>query len=161
MADLNDTRKPDTPLGAEELERQRTEEALQESEERFRLLVKGTRDHAIFILDPAGYILTWNKGAEQLKGYTAGEIIGQHFSRFYPPEDLARGKPTQELESALRDGQREDEGWRVRKNGSQFWANVVLTALHDQQGRLCGFIKLTRDMTERKQIGRASCRERV
>src|ERR1700722_2112737 len=107
---------------------------LRQSEERFKLLVESVRDYAIFMLDPSGYVLTWNAGAERFKGYRADEIIGQHFSRFYPPEALASGLPAYELEVASANGVFEDEGWRVRKDGSLFWANVVITALRDAQG---------------------------
>src|SRR5579863_132543 len=123
---------------------------LQESEQRFRLLVETVRDYAIFMLDPNGFILTWNAGAERFKGYKAHEIIGQHFSRFYPPDTLANGLPKRELEKASATGVFEDEGWRVRKDGSLFWANVVITALRDAQGELVGFANITRDLTERR-----------
>jgi len=123
---------------------------LRQSEERFRLLVESVRDYAIFMLDKAGYVLTWNAGAERFKGYKAGEIIGQHFSRFYPPEALARGVPAHELEVAADVGVFEDEGWRVRKDGSSFWANVVITAVRDARGELLGFAKVTRDLTQRR-----------
>jgi PAS domain S-box-containing protein len=122
-----------------------------QSEERFRLLVEGVRDYAIFMLEPDGTIASWNAGAEYIKGYRAEEIIGQHFSRFYPPEAVAARWPEQELEAAKRDGRFEDEGWRVRKDGSRFWANVVITALYDRSGRLRGFGKVTRDLSERKK----------
>jgi len=125
-------------------------ETLGQSEERFRLLVDSVRDYAIFMLDPAGQVLTWNAGAERFKGYQAHEIIGQHFSRFYPPDALARGLPAHELETAGRDGSFEDEGWRMRKDGSLFWANVVITAMRDDTGRLVGFAKVTRDLTQRR-----------
>jgi PAS domain S-box-containing protein len=124
-------------------------EALSESEERFRLLVAGVKDYAIFMLDPEGRIVTWNAGAQQIKGYTEQEIIGQHFSVFYPPED--RDRAATELRVAIAEGRYEEEGWRMRKDGSRFWANVVLTALFDEAGTLRGFAKVTRDMTERKQ----------
>lgn len=116
----------------------------------YRLLVESVHDYAIFALDPTGHILTWNAGAQRFKGYKADEIIGKHFSTFYTPEDLARGRPAEELEIAERDGRVEDEGWRVRKDGTRFWANVVITALRDKEGRLVGFAKVTRDLTERK-----------
>jgi PAS domain S-box-containing protein len=125
-------------------------EQLRQSEERFRLLVASIRDYAIFMLDPAGHVLTWNAGAERFKGYHAEEIIGQHFSRFYPPEALARGLPAHELEIASTSGTYEDEGWRVRKDGSLFWANVVITAVRNAQGELLGFAKVTRDLTQRR-----------
>ena len=118
-------------------------------EERFRALVSSVKDYAIFMLDPSGKIETWNAGAERTKGYLAEEIIGQHMSRFYTPEDLARGLPAKLLAQAIRDGRVESEGWRVRKDGTRFWADVVITALVDDAGRLIGFAKVTRDLTER------------
>jgi PAS domain S-box-containing protein len=124
--------------------------ALSQSEARFRLLVEGVRDYAIFMLDPEGHVLTWNAGAERIKGYTAEEIIGQHFSRFYPPEALQAGLPAHELEVAKSAESFEDEGWRIRKDGSWFWANVVITALRDASGTLLGFSKITRDLTQRR-----------
>jgi PAS domain S-box-containing protein len=126
--------------------RRATDEAHQ-----LRLLVQGTSDYAIFMLDPQGQVVTWNLGAERIKGYKASEIIGQHFSKFYPEESIKRDWPAYELKVATKEGRFEDEGWRVRKDGSQFWANVVLTALRDQDGKLLGFSKVTRDLTERKQ----------
>lgn len=123
---------------------------LRASEERFRLLVESVRDYAIFMLDPSGHVLTWNAGAERFKGYRADEIIGQHFSRFYPPEALANRLPEHELEVAGMTGVFEDEGYRVRKDGSLFWANVVITALRDARGELVGFAKITRDLTQRR-----------
>jgi PAS domain S-box-containing protein len=125
-------------------------EELRQSEERFKLLVESVRDYAIFMLDPSGQVLTWNAGAERFKGYRADEIIGQHFSRFYPPEALASGLPEHELQVASKTGVFEDEGWRVRKDGSLFWANVVITAMRDAQGELVGFAKVTRDLTQRR-----------
>jgi hypothetical protein len=125
-------------------------ENLLQSEERFRLLVQSVRDYAIFMLDPEGRVLTWNAGAERFKGYRAEEIIGQHFSRFYPPEALARGLPEHELAVATKVGSFEDEGWRVRKDGSLFWANVVITAIRNAEGKLLGFAKVTRDLTRRR-----------
>lgn len=133
------------------IQRKQAEENLRESEERFRLLVEGVKDYAIFILDPDGRVASWNVGAERTKGYRAEEIIGQHFSCFYPEIDIEGGKPEHELEVARAVGQVEDEGWRVRKDGSQFWANAVVTAIRDKTGNLRGFAKLTRDITERKQ----------
>src|SRR6195256_890053 len=109
-------------------------ENFRQSEERFRLLVESVRDYAIFMLDPDGHVLTWNAGAERFKGYKAHEIIGQHFSRFYPSEALASGLPEHELKVASATGVFEDEGWRVRKDGSLFWANVVITAVRNAQG---------------------------
>jgi PAS domain S-box-containing protein len=122
-----------------------------ESEGFFRLLVESVRDYAIFALDPTGHILTWNPGAKRFKGYEADEIIGKHFSVFYTQPDRDRHWPQQELEIAKRDGRFEDEGWRVRKDGSRFWANVVITALRNKQGDLVGFAKVTRDLTERRR----------
>jgi PAS domain S-box-containing protein len=124
--------------------------AIREAEQ-LRLLVHGTVDYAIFMLGPEGHVLTWNLGAERLKGYKANEIIGQHFSRFYPADIIARGWPEHELEVAQREGRFEDEGWRIRKDGTRFWANVVITALRDEHGCLRGFSKVTRDLTGRKQ----------
>lgn len=128
-----------------------SEKALRASEQRFRLLVEAVQDYAIFMLDAEGRVSSWNVGAERLKGYKASEILGQHFSRFYPEVDKRALKPQREIEVALRDGRVEDEGWRVRKDGSQFWANVVITALKDKEGRAIGFSKVTRDFTERMQ----------
>ena len=127
---------------------QQKERAKQEASQ-LRLLIDGTSEYAIFMLDPAGRIVTWNTGAERLKGYQAREIIGQHFSRFYPREAVERGWPDHELKVARKQGRFEDEGWRVRKDGSTFWANVVITSLRDEAGHLRGFSKVTRDMTER------------
>lgn len=119
--------------------------------ELYRLLVEGVSDYAIFALDAEGYIISWNPGAERLKGYRAHEIIGKHFSNFYPEEDNQRGKPAWELEVATDVGRVEDEGWRLRKDGTRFWANVVITALRDDRGTLIGFAKITRDLTERME----------
>ena len=116
-----------------------------------QLLVNNVRDYAIILLDPDGKVLSWNEAAQRLKGWKAEEIIGQHFSRFYPAEEIERGKTELELKTALEQGRFEDEGWRVRKDGSQFWANVIITALLDEVGTLRGFSKITRDMTERKR----------
>jgi PAS domain S-box-containing protein len=127
-------------------------EPLRQSEEKFRLLVEGVREYGIFMLDPDGYITSWNSGAERIKGYTAEEIIGQHFSRFYPPDAIARGWPQHELRVARKEGRFEDEGWRLRKDGTPFWANVVITSLHDSEGRLVGFAKVTRDLTDKKRV---------
>ncbi len=131
-------------------DRKQAETALRRSEERFRLLVEGASDYAIFMLDPEGRVATWNSGAERIKGYRAEEILGQHFSKFYPQESVERGKPQHELEVASTEGRYEDEGWRIRKDGSRFWANVIITALRGKDGRLKGFSKVTRDFTERK-----------
>ncbi len=123
---------------------------LRASEERFRLLVQGVADYAIFMLDPNGFVTNWNAGAARIKGYAAEEIVGQHFSRFYPEEDQQKRLPQTALETARRTGKYEAEGWRVRKDGTRFWANVVIDAIHDGTGRLIGFAKITRDLTERK-----------
>ena len=123
---------------------------LDATESPFRLLVESVKDYAIFILDPGGHVQTWNLGAERIKGYKAHEIIGKHFSTFYPPEVRASGKCEEELEIATRDGRFEEEGWRVRKDGALFWANVTITALRNPAGELVGFAKVTRDLTERR-----------
>lgn len=130
-------------------DRRKAEQALRESEERFRLLVEGVHDYAIFMLDPEGNITTWNAGAERIKGYTAEEIIGRHFSCFYPQDAIQSGWPEHELQTAVTQGRFEDEGWRLRKDGSKFWANVIITPLRDEDGNLKGFSKITRDLTER------------
>jgi PAS domain S-box-containing protein len=131
-------------------QRRAMEEALRESEERFRLMVEGVVDYAIFLLDIEGRVVTWNAGAERIKGYRAEDILGRHFSVFYPPQVADRGWPEHELARATVDGRFEDEGWRVRQDGSRFWADVVITALRDAQGKLQGFAKVTRDLTERR-----------
>jgi PAS domain S-box-containing protein len=131
------------------------EKALRKSEERFRLLVEAVQDYAIFTLDADGRVNSWNVGAARLKGYKTSEILGEHFSKFYPEEDIRAAKPQRELEAALRDGRVEDEGWRLRKDGSRFWANVIITALKDGDGRVIGFSKVTRDFTERMEAQRA------
>jgi PAS domain S-box-containing protein len=136
-------------------ERKRAEDTLHEFEQRFRLLVESVKDYAIFMLDPEGRVSSWNSGAERIKGYRADEIIGHPFSRFYTEEDVKRGKPDQALEVAAAQGRFEDEGWRVRKDGSRFWANVTISALRDSAGNLRGFAKVTRDFTERKQVEEA------
>ena len=130
--------------------RKEMEEALRLSEQRLSLIVENARDYAIFMLDPAGKISTWNPGAERLKGYTAEEIVGCHFSVFYTQEDLDRRKPEHELEVAKAEGRYEEEGWRIRKDGSRFWANVIITALRRKDGELIGFSKITRDFSNRK-----------
>jgi PAS domain S-box-containing protein len=131
--------------------RREANERLRQSEEQFRLLVEAVKDYAIFLLDPQGFIATWNEGAHRLKQYEPSEIIGKHFSIFYPESDVIAGKPARELEIALADGSVEDEGWRVRKDGTMFWANVVITAVFDERRTLRGFTKVTRDYTERKR----------
>jgi PAS domain S-box-containing protein len=120
------------------------------TEYQLQLLVESVRDYAIFLLDPMGCVVTWNQGAQRIKGYTFDEIRGRHFSVFYPPEDIESGKPDYELKVASQEGRFEDEGWRIRKDGSRFWANVVITALKDENGTLLGFGKVTRDLTQRK-----------
>lgn len=125
-------------------------EALRQSEERYRLLVASVRDYAIFHLDTQGRVTSWNAGAERIKGYRAAEILGQHFSRFYPPEAIAAGVPEQALRTAAAEGRWEGEGWRLRRDGSRFWADVVITALRDESGTLVGYAKVTRDLTERR-----------
>lgn len=127
------------------------EQPTKEQEAQFRLLVEAVQDYAIFMLDPTGHIRTWNLGAQRIKQYAAGEIIGKHFSIFYPEEDTRNGKPQWELDVAQKEGRFEDEGWRVRKDGSRFWANMIITALRDKTGRLVGFGKVTRDFTERME----------
>lgn len=132
-------------------ERQRSQQELQVSEERFRLLVEGVKDYAIFVLDPQGHVTSWNAGAESIKGYRAEEILSQKFSCFYTSEDILAGKPESELEIATATGRYEEEGWRRRKDGTLFWAHVVITALWNPEGQLRGFSKVTRDITQRKQ----------
>jgi PAS domain S-box-containing protein len=130
--------------------RRRWEEELRESEERFRVLVLSVKDYGIFMLDPEGRVVSWNEGARRIKGYEAEEILGKHFSTFYPPEVAASGHPARELEIARREGRYEEEGWRIRKDGTRFWANVVITALFGARGDLIGYAKVTRDLTERR-----------
>jgi PAS domain S-box-containing protein len=122
-----------------------------EHQDMFRTLVETVRDYAIFMLDPDGCVLTWNKGAEALKGYSREEIVGKHFSIFYPPEAISSGWPQHELELAEKQGRLSDEGWRLKKDGSSFWASVVITALHSPSGQLVGFAKVTQDLTARRQ----------
>lgn len=122
------------------------------TEDQFRLLVETVIDYAIFLLDADGRVETWNAGAERIKGYRAEEVVGRHFSLFYPSEDVKQGKPAAVLGEAVATGRAEDEGWRVRKDGSRFWGSVVITALHDADGRLIGFAKVTRDVTERREL---------
>jgi len=127
------------------------ERAKRQGAEEFKILVEGVKDYAIFMLDGNGRVTTWNAGAERIKGYAAEEIVGRHFSTFYTREDVAAGRCERELEVAAREGRSEDEGWRVRKDGSRFWANVVITSIRTLEGILIGFAKVTRDLTERRQ----------
>jgi PAS domain S-box-containing protein len=131
-------------------ERRAAQEALRESERQFRLLVEGVTDYALYMLDPNGIVTSWNAGAARIKGYATEEIIGQHFSRFYTERDRAAGVPTRALYAAVRDGRFEAEGWRLRRDGTMFWANVVVDPIRDEQGKLIGFAKITRDITERR-----------
>ena len=132
-------------------ERKRIEQERRESDERFQMLVNDIKDYGIILLDQRGNVASWNAGAERMTGYRVEEILGQHFSCFYPEEDVAAGKPEREWLAARRDGRYEDEGWRVRKDGSRYWTDVVVTALHDDQGQIRGFAKIMRDVTERRQ----------
>ena len=136
-------------------ERRRVEENLRRSEEKFRLLVEAVQDYAIFMLDTEGRVSSWNIGAERIKGYKASEILGKHFSVFYPEEDIRAKKPERELKLALEKGSVEDEGWRIRRDGSRLWASVVITALRDNFGTHVGFTKVTRDFTERRRVQEA------
>src|SRR5882762_7684448 len=136
-------------------EERRAEEALRESEEGFRPLVNGVRDYAIFRLDPLGQVVTWNPAASRIKGYLKEKIIGKHFTVFYPPEDIASGKPEEALRIAAQEGRYEEEGWRIRKDGSRFLAHVIITALRDEPGHLRGFAKVTGDITERRAVEKA------
>lgn len=136
-------------------ERKLTEESLKRSEEQFRILVQSVADYSIYMLDPEGHVSSWNLGAERIKGYLREEIIGEHFSKFYTPEDLEKGEPQRALEVAAREGRFEKEGWRVRKDGTRFWANVVIDAIRDDNGAVIGFAKITRDVTERREAQRA------
>jgi PAS domain S-box-containing protein len=132
-------------------EQKKATDALKQSEEMFRLIVSNIKDYAIIVLDREGHVISWNGGAQRIKGYAAEEILGKHFCVFYSPEDIALGKPTTELKSAREEGRFEDNSWRIRKDGSRFWANVVVTPLRDDTGRLRGFVKITRDVTEKRK----------
>ncbi|MFL6582291.1 MAG: PAS domain S-box protein [Burkholderiales bacterium] len=133
-------------------QRRLTEEALRQSEERFRLMVDGVADYAIYMLDQDGIVTSWNTGAQRIKGYSREEIIGKHYSRFYAPQDIAANKPWEELAMVRKTGRLEEEGWRVRKNGERFWARVVVTALYDGSGHMRGFAKVTQDLTDRRYM---------
>jgi PAS domain S-box-containing protein len=135
--------------------RKQAEEALRESEQRFRLLVQGVTDYALYMLSPEGIVTNWNSGAERIKGYAEAEIVGSHFSRFYTPEEDAAGVPRRALSTAASDGRFEAEGYRVRKDGSRFWAHVIIDAIRDDRGQLVGFAKITRDLTEKKKAAEA------
>jgi PAS domain S-box-containing protein len=149
--DPRSAERGDKPLQAAVAGHHRAESNLRQCEEHFEQLVAGVRDYAIFLLDRHGNISSWNAGAERIKGYRPEEIVGQHFSRFYPEDAVATGWPAHALSVAAKTGRFEDEGWRVRKDGSRFWASVVITALRDESGEVRGFLKITRDLTDRKQ----------
>jgi PAS domain S-box-containing protein len=136
-------------------ERRLAEEALKHSQELFRILVQGVTDYAIYMLDPDGRVTSWNAGAQRIKGYRPEQIIGSHFSRFYTPQDAERGEPRLALATAVREGKFEKEGWRLRQDGSRFWAHVVIDPIHDELGTLIGFAKITRDLTERRESQQA------
>ena len=140
-------------------ERRKAEHELRESEERFRLLVHSVKDYGIFMLDLGGHVASWNEGAHRISGYTSEEIIGKHFSTFYPAEDVAAGKPEWELKVVREEGHFEEEGWRLRKDGSLFWSNVTITALRDSHGELQGYSKVTRDLTERRKATERAIRD--
>lgn len=129
------------------------------ADDRFDLFVDSVKDYALFLLDPAGTVMTWNEGAQRIKGYEAREIIGEHFSRFYTPEDLTRNHPAEELQIAAREGKFEEEGWRVKKDGTRFWASVVISRVLDHEGRVVGFAKVTRDLTERRAVEKTRVEE--
>jgi PAS domain S-box-containing protein len=131
--------------------RKKPKTSLADNNQVFRLLVDSVRDYAVFVLDPEGFVITWNAGAQAIKGYTRDEILGQHFSKFYLPEAVESGWPSRELMLAEKEGRFSDEGWRVRKDGTSFWASVIITALRDPDGQLSGFAKVTQDMTERRK----------
>src|SRR5688572_24961247 len=133
------------------ISREITAEKLQQTEEQFRLLVESVRDYAIYMLSKDGIVITWNSGAQRIKGYQPEEIVGKHFSRFYRPEDIKAGKPNRSLQRAAAEGRYEEENLRVRKDGSIFWASVVITALYNSEGELNGFAKVVRVITERKE----------
>lgn len=136
-------------------ERKAAEDRLRQKEEQFRLLVQSVTDYALYMLDPEGYVSSWNQGAERIKQYRAEEIIGQHFSKFYTEGDRLKGEPQNALATARREGRFEKEGWRVRKDGTQFWANVIIDPIRDETGAIIGFAKITRDITERRETQKA------
>ena len=142
-------------MGIDVTERKRTEAELHETQERFRLLLDGVKDYAIYMLDPKGRVVSWNAGAAHIKGYQSEEILGENFSCFYTAEDIASGKPARELQASLCKGRFEEENWRVRKDGSAFWASIVITPMYDDSGALRGFSKVARDVTERKRADEA------
>jgi PAS domain S-box-containing protein len=131
-------------------QRKKAEELLRQSEQQFRLLVQGVTDYAIYMMDPGGHVSSWNAGAERIKGYKPEEIIGQHFSRFFRRKDREAGLPDKAIKCAMEEGRYESEGWRIRKDGTRFWANAVVDAIHDEAGKLVGFAKITRDITEKR-----------
>ena len=131
------------------------QDLLRQKDQQLSSIIESVNDYAIFLLDPTGHVATWNPGAERIKGYRADEILGQHFSRFYGQEDVEQGKPQEEIKIATAKGRFEAEGWRIRKDGSRFWANVIITAIRDKQNRLTGFAKVTRDFTDRKRAEEA------
>jgi PAS domain S-box-containing protein len=139
-------------IGTDNSARKQAEEKLRWTESSFRLMVESVSDYAIVMLDPDGLVASWNTGAQRIKGYSSEEILGQHFAIFYPEDEVASGKPQRDLEAVTASGRHEDEGWRIRKDGSLFWANIVFTAIRDPAGNLRGFAKLTRDLTERKKV---------
>jgi len=144
------SKSSDTPSEPAPIAKTRLADTIRHGGRIYQLMVESVHDYAIFMLDPAGYIASWNKGAQKIKGYTSDEIIGQHFSVFYKPEDIAIGHPQRELEIAAREGRFEEERPRLRKDGSEFWASVVITPVRDEHGTLVGFAKVTRDLTERR-----------
>src|SRR5262249_35823097 len=133
-------------------ERRRHEEALRQSEERFRLMVENVVDYAIFMVDTHGWVTTWNAGAQRMSGYSREQILGEHYSRFFLPEDIAAGVPASHLADARLHGRNESEGWRVRRSGERFWVRSIITALHDGEGRLRGYAKVVQDLTERRHM---------
>jgi PAS domain S-box-containing protein len=144
------TKSAEAPTSVTPIGNTRLAEAIKDGGRIYQLMVDSVRDYAIFMLDTSGHVASWNRGAERIKGYSADDIIGHHFSQFYPPEDIASDKPGMELRVATAEGRFEDEGLRVRKDGTMFWANVIITPVRDEDGTLLGFAKVTRDLTERR-----------